>query len=322
MIDFTDEEIETLSITDIKDIEELDKETQKLIMKYVIGYGLIVGLLQKQINRRLTKRQLNKLSNDIDKVVLGLNTDTLKYLKKTYPLYYLLSLQNIDKSSSFLLGVDVIEGASSAIHKRALKRATNDLYRDLAKNTRFMGREAKKIIRSNAQELLVSMIESGESYITVKKKLTDQLKKNGVNSFVDKGRKNWKIDKYADMVVRTKSRILHNEGTINRLKDYREKYPDEENFDLIQISDHNAEDWCSFYEGKVFSITGNSKTYPSIDTLPNQNFKTLHPNCKHVWLSYMPSVRGQGEVVSEEYQSISVKELNKIEYESRKKSRN
>lgn len=311
------------AIEEIEEIEEIDKQTEKLIAKYGAAYTAILKLLQSQIDGNLSNRQTKALEGEIKLILNGLDSNARAYVKNVFPQYYLLSIGNIDSSAIDLSAVKKLSGAEHAIHKEALKRAQNDLYRDLAKNTKYMEQSAKKIIRNNAQELLVGMIESGESYITIKKKLKDQLTANGVSTFVDAGRKQWKIDNYVNMVVRTKSRILHNEGTMNRLLEYQERYEEDgeysEDFDLIQISDHGASDWCRYYEGKVFSVSGKSENYPSIETLPNRPYNTLHPNCKHVFLSYMPALRGKGETVDKKYQSLSMSEINKIDYQTRKK---
>ncbi|WP_391115996.1 phage minor capsid protein [Psychrobacillus sp. L3] len=304
-------------------IEQIDEDTDKLISKYRIAYTTILALLIRQIDEEMNDRQTKKLLKEVNLILVGLDEEAKVFLKSVFPQYYLFSLKNIDSLAIQISDVKKLSRAEHAIHKEALKRATNDLYNDLDKNTRYLSREAKKIIRDNAQSLITAMIEGGDSYITVKKKLREQLLANGISSFKDAGSRVWKIDRYADMVIRTKSRILHNEGTLNRLKEYQEKYAEEgaysENFDLIQISKHGAADWCRYYEDMVFSISGESKNYPSIETLPNRPYNILHPGCKHIFLAYMSALMGKGETVNNKYQSLSMKELNKIDYESLKK---
>ncbi|MBS4207453.1 phage minor capsid protein [Bacillus sp. FJAT-50079] len=312
-------EFNNLDDLEYESLEEIDKETENLIIKYIIAYTLILKHLQQQINQGLNEKQSQRLLKKIQSHLKKLDADALKYVKNVFPSYYLLSLKNIDTVAVDLQGVKKIKGSKHA-HKQALKQAQNDLYRDLAKRTQFMSVQAKRIIRENAKELLTAMIEDGTSQKKIKKELKEKLLKSGVSSFVDAGRKDWTIERYSDMLIRTKSRILYNQGTMNRLREYQENSDTyNENLDLIQISNHGASDWCSLYEDKVFSISGKSEIYPSIETLPNQGFPTLHPNCKHVFLPYISSLRGKGETVDKKYQSLSISELNKIEYQSRKK---
>lgn len=306
-------------------IEDIDKETAKFIATVASAYVSIIKLLQDYIDSDLSIQKRNKLERQLASIFSNLDKKTISYIKNTFYEYYKLSLRKIDLTAIDLGGVGKISGSQHAIHKKALERAVSSLYEDIAKNTTFMSKEIKKIIRSNTQELLTAMIEGGEAYPTIKKKLKEQLLKDGITSFVDAGKKHWKIDRYVDTVVRTKSRILHNEGTINRLKEYQEQYSQfgeyVEDFDLIQISNHGSEDWCGIFEDKVFSISGKSERYPSIETLPNRPYEVLHPNCKHVWLAYIPSLNGRGQTVSANYQNVSLSKLNKIDYEAKKKQK-
>lgn len=300
-------------------LEELDEETEKLILKYAITYATVLKILQQQINQGLNEREAQRLLKRINKHLKGLDIEALRYVKEVFPLYYLIALRNFDNIAVKLDGVKIVEGAEHAIHKQALRKAQNDLYRDLAKRTQSMSQQAKEIIRTNAKELLTAMIEQGTSYKTIKKELKEKLKNDGVSSFVDAGKKKWTIKKYVDMAVRTKSRILHNEGTINRLKEYQENQSEyNENFDLIQISEHGSDDWCGIYEGNVYSISGKHPYYPSVEVLPNRPYEILHPNCRHVWLPYVASLRGRGSRLNKEYENMSLKELNKIEYEMKR----
>jgi hypothetical protein len=299
-------------------LEEIDEETQKLIVKYVVAHSYIIRLLKQQINKNLNEQQSQLLLSKIQRRLKELDNEAFKYIKNVFPNYYYLSLNILDNIVVNLDNVKILKGAEHAIHKQALKRAQEDLFNDLAKRTKFMSESAKKIIRENSKSLLQAMIEQGTSQKQIKQELKDLLEKQGVSSFVDASKRNWKIDRYVDMAVRTKSRILHNEGTINRLKEYQENsLTYNENFDLIQISNHSAEDWCSLYENKVYSVSGNHPIYPSVETLPNYPYKIFHPNCKHVWLPYVIGLRGSGQKIDSKYQNLSIKELNKIEYQQR-----
>lgn len=304
-------------------LTEIDNKSNRLIMDYANGYTAVIALLLWQLdNDRRTRRQQEMLFKQVDDIISGLSANSLNYVRGTFPLYYFLSLAETDKLTLQLPGVQIINNKSGVVHRQALRRAQNDLYTDLARNTVFMSNTAKTIIRDNAKELLAAMIQSGDSYITVKADLRRRLEQSGIASFTDRRRRKWKISSYVDMAVRTKSRILHNEGTMNRLQEYAGIYGYNESFDTIQISSHGAKDWCRYYENKCFSISGNSQKYPSIETLPNRPFNSLHPNCKHLFLPYIPMLRGEGEIIDESYQNMDVNELNKIEYHERRKARN
>ena len=58
----------------------------------------------------------------------------------------------------------------------------------------------------------------------------------------------------------------------------------------------------------------NHPDYPPVSALPNQPYKNFHPNCKHVWLPYMPSLRGKGQVIGSQYLNRTIKDLTKEHY--------
>lgn len=302
----------------MSNLNDLDKLADQLVKDYQKAYLYILDTLEYQINRGLSENQSRSLLREIQLELKRLDEQAYKWSYDVLPEYYYTALSNIDKDAALLSGVNVIQGGLIVMHKKAIQVASKSLFDDLAKNTQYMSKQAKDIIRYHGKEIVGRQVITGESQRKTKKDLLKALKENGVTSFVDAGQKEWKIDKYTSMAVRTKSRIIHNTGTMNRLFEYQDKYNDNENFDLIQISRHGAADWCRHYEDMVFSISGNHPYYPSVDTLPNYPYQTFHPNCKHVWLSYMPELRGIGETVSKKYQNRTIKDLNKEDYHKRK----
>lgn len=305
-------------------LNSLDKESQKLIKDYKLTYVYALNLLKRQIDHELSENHARSILREIQLELKRLDEEAYKWSYEVLPEYYYLSLSDVDKEAALLRNVNVISGNQMVLHRHAIEKASHDTFRDLAKNTIYMNEQAKKIIRENGAEIITRQVISGESQKRTKKDLKNELIRNGVISFVDAGKKEWKIGNYASMLVRTKSRILHSEGTFNRLKEYQELYPTNENFDLVQISTHNAEDWCRFYEGTIWSLTGKSSKYPHVNQLPN-GYSTLHPNCKHVFLPYMIELRklrgDEGRIISIQYLNRTVKDLNREDYHLRKAAR-
>ncbi|MEB1806605.1 MAG: phage minor capsid protein [Bacillaceae bacterium] len=302
-------------------INSLDKESQKLVKDYKDTYIYVLNLLQSQIDKGLSENQARSILREIQLELQRLDEEAYKWSYEVLPEYYYLALSDIDKDAALLRNVNVIQGNPIVMHRQAIMKASRDTYNDLAKNTTYMSQEAKKIIRGTGSELITRQIISGDSYKKTKKDLKDELVKNGVSSFIDAGKKEWKIGTYSSMMVRTKSRILHSEGTFNRLNEYQERYPTNENFDLVQISNHNAEDWCRYFESTIWSLSGRSDKYPHVEQLPN-GYSTLHPNCLHVFLPYMVELRklrgNEGRIVSKQYLNRTIKDLNREDYHLRK----
>jgi hypothetical protein len=306
-------------------LNNLDKSIDKLVKGYQKTYLYILQRLQYQIDNGLSERQSVTMLKEIQGELKKLDEVAYKWCQEVLPEYYFTALKTIDNQVGLLVStgvtnVSVISGSGLImLHTKAVEAASRDLYKDLAKNTTFMNDQAKKIIRDNTAELLTRMTMTGESQKRIKKELRENLIRDGVGSFVDAGGKTWKIHDYASMAVRTKSRLLHHEGTMNRLKEYGDKYPNaKKNFDLVQVSKHNSKCWCGKYEGFVFSVSGEHPDYPSVKTLPNQPYNLFHPNCKHVLLPFIESLRGKGQVIDSQYLNRDIKSLMKEHYHSSK----
>lgn len=302
-------------------LNDLDKSAEQLVKTYRDAYEYILERLEYQIENGLSERQSISLLREIQQELQRLDTTSYEWAFSILPEYYYTALDDLDLNANRLKGIQsfsTTQPSLSQLHRNAIEVAANDLYNDLARNTAYMSEQSKQIIRGNSKEIIDRMVISGESQRTVKRDLKNALRRDGVTSFVDAAGKHWKIDHYASMAVRSKSRIIHNTGTMNRLQEYREEYADNENFDLIRISSHGSTCWCGEYEGTVWSISGNHPNYPSIEQLPNRPYNTLHPNCRHVFVPHMPELKGRGKTVSNQYLNRTIKDLNKELYHKQK----
>ena len=96
-----------------------------------------------------------------------------------------------------------------------------------------------------------------------------------VKGFTDKGGKRWDLSTYARMCARTIAAEAMSEATINRALDL--------GLDLVKVSKHvHPEDICSPYEGRIYSISGESNRYPKLTVRP-----PFHPNCRHTISIYI-----------------------------------
>lgn len=116
----------------------------------------------------------------------------------------------------------------------------------------------------------------------------NNLMREGLFAFVDKGGKRWTLMNYCSMMAHTVSTQSTNIGDL---------YADEAH-DLYYIVPHSHScPICHKVEGKVYSRSGTSKKYPPLasvfpkidpmgtDDLSNRYF-SIHPNCRHVIVKY------------------------------------
>jgi len=98
--------------------------------------------------------------------------------------------------------------------------------------------------------------------------------RRGITALVDKGGKKWQLDVYSQMLARTKQAQAHNAGLANRIL--------ENGIDLVKITTHaNSCPLCRPWQGKVVSLTGATKGYPTLADAENDGGHIFKPNCRH-----------------------------------------
>lgn len=124
-------------------------------------------------------------------------------------------------------------------------------------------RDASSALKARIEHL--ARRQASEALQLVQDELTGEAKA----AFIDRAGRRWDLDVYTRMVARTTTREAATRGTVDRMFEAGE--------DLITISDHGTTTvLCEHYEGRTFSLTGNTPGYPRIDRLT-----PFHPNCRH-----------------------------------------
>lgn len=93
-------------------------------------------------------------------------------------------------------------------------------------------------------------------------------------AFVDKGGRVWNTDTYLNMNVRTNAMRIYNDALVNQIGKATGS-------DLVMVSrggDPNCKH-CFPWEGRILSITGNTKGFPTYDEARAAG--CFHPNCVH-----------------------------------------
>jgi hypothetical protein len=106
----------------------------------------------------------------------------------------------------------------------------------------------------------------------------------GNGQFVMVNGKRWRLETYAELVAQTRLAEAASEGALNFSKSIGN--------DLVRISDHGSTDpVCDAFAGKVFSISGNSRRFPTLRERP-----PFHPRCKHVLLPFVAELKTPREL--------------------------
>lgn len=144
-------------------------------------------------------------------------------------------------------------GRIASIHPRMLRAAT-DIYRSTVI-------DAAGAVLSGAQT-------RRDAAQTVLNRYADR----GISGFTDAAGRQWDAASYAEMTTRTSVNQAARAGHVQTLAD--------EGFDLVIVSTSPARcPLCDPWEGRVLSISGNSKRFPKLTDA--QAAGLFHPNCTH-----------------------------------------
>jgi len=160
----------------------------------------------------------------------------------------------------------------SQVHREAAQAITESMLQTTDAALAQIGRRVDDVFRREGMLAVARGVAAGRARIDVSRELEQRLIAAGRPTFVDVLGRQWPLDRYAEMVARTTTREAMTQGTINRLQEH--------GITLAQVSAHNAEDFCRYYENAVVSLNGAHPVYPPISAI--NGGPPFHPNCVHV----------------------------------------
>lgn len=252
-------------------------------------------------NRQAILAQIDNIVDDLAIKVDGFVQDEL-------PLYYDRGISDADKQ---LKNVGANLGLSerfNLVHQDAILALVDDTARAFAESMTGVKRSARtvlgKAVREEITQAMAKGLIGGEATRTVKSAIKEIVREQGISALVDKGGKKWTLDRYSEMLFRTKAVEARNRGIANRMVEF--------NYDLVQVSNHrSSHDACARWEGRILSVTGATKGYPTVAEAEAAGL--FHPNCKHAINALIPSLARQTEAYNpdERTKVISKAEIEK-----------
>lgn len=222
--------------------------------------------------------------SQIEDILQDTGTDVEKFLEKELPRYY---KDGADQAVKQLqnTGADVnVATGFNRIHREAIIALVDDTSRAFGESMTGIGRSANlllgKAIRNLITEKMAEGLIGGKALRTVRQTIKGILLEEGLDALVDKGGHSWSLDRYSEMLFRTKAVEARNRGLANRMA--------ENDYDLVQVSNHGATDVCREWEGKILSVSGRTPGYPTVSD--SEAGGLFHPNCKHAINVLIPSL--------------------------------
>lgn len=266
---------------------DYERDINRYIRVYKAAMSEIIARIQTLStwgkNTEVTRSQMESLLSQITFILRQLDGETQKWVEETIRKAFtdgqVRTILALGEAASLSEAASLV--AFSMLARDTVEALIADTYQDLLLATQNTERKVKQLVRDVvAEQMRAKAIEQMGRNTTrtaivetlTKKGLTDKFNAEGFVGIVDKAGRRWKLDVYADMVVRTKLTQAHIEGTrVEAL---------ERNVDLAIISDHNASDACGRFEGTIISMNGTTPGFPTYAALRRSNL-IFHPNCKH-----------------------------------------
>lgn len=267
-------------------VEVNEQNIEKIINTFKSAYKEIVAEMATATDWGVANRKA--ILAQIEKTLQELGQDVDKFVKEEIPNYYKQGAdQAVKQLSNIGAEIKVAEGFNR-LHNEAIfalvdevNEATGDALTTLKRSAQAM---VGKSVREGVTQRMAKGMLAGEALETVKKSIKLQLIEEGIPALTDAAGREWDLDRYAEMLFRTKVVEARNRGLANRMV--------ENEYDLVQVSSHPGScELCAPWQGKILSVSGQNKGYETVRDAENEGL--FHPNCRHAINAIIPKLARQ-----------------------------
>lgn len=256
-----------------------ERDVERLIQYYRLAMKEIVLYLMSVDPASLDARMQKRLLKQIEEILSELNKNAKEWIEENIPKAYregqASALVSLGEAASIASAIDMV--TASRLNRHYVEALINDTYDDLLQATQNTRRRVKQVIREIvAHQLRLKAAQNlGRKTMTrdVIKEMRERLGEAGQFAIRDRANRVWKIEDYADVVVRTKIMQAHIEGSRNEAMQRGALYG--------VISSHGATDACKFHEGRIVKLVPEAPgPYPTVEQL-RASGQIFHPRCRH-----------------------------------------
>ena len=253
-----------------------DAEINRLVKFYEQVEREILDRINRALLRGNQTEYLAAMKKNVEAILQQLREGNRTWCTEAIPRVYAEGLKNADAMLNDA-GVTVKAGFG-AIHQQAAQVLAENAFQRFEDVVQVIGRQVNDIYRELALENVRGTVVGCDTWKQVANRYREQLAERGVTGFKDRSGRMWNMRTYTEMVARTTTQQAHTEGTLNRLS--------EQGHDLIIVSRHKgACSLCAPWEGKVLSISGKTKGYPTFAEAKAAGL--MHCNCRHAVSLYI-----------------------------------
>lgn len=229
-------------------------------------------------NRKAILAQIKVILED-----LGQNVND--FIEEEIPQYYEMGADEaVEQLKNVGADVSISEGFNR-IHNEAVKALIDDTARAFGETMTGVNRSAQLILGKAVREAITQKMATGmiggAALREVKQQIKGLIAEQGLNALVDRGGHKWTLDRYSEMLFRTKMVEARNRGLVNRMA--------ENGYDLVQVSSHPGScEICRPWQGNILSISGTTTGYTTVAEAEADGL--FHPNCRHAINTLVPSL--------------------------------
>lgn len=253
-----------------------DAEINRLVKFYEQAEREILDRLNRALLRGNKTEYLAQMKKNIEAILQQLREGNRTWCSEAIPRVYSQGLYSAD---AMLKDAGVsIKAGFGAIHQQAAQVLAENTFQRLEDVVQVIGRQVNDIYRELALENVRGTVVGYDTWKQTARRFREQLAERGVTGFKDRSGRMWNMRTYTEMHARTVCMEAHLQGTANRLV--------EQGHDLIKVSTHRGScPLCEPWQGKVLSITGKTKGYPTLEEA--KAAKLFHPRCRHAYGLYI-----------------------------------
>jgi|LSQX01.1.fsa_nt_gb hypothetical protein len=255
-----------------KVIQFSEAEARRLIRFYEQAEREILDRLNRALLRANKTEYLAAMKKNVEAILQQLRAGNRTWCTEAIPRVYSQGLYNAD---AMLKDAGVaVKAGFGAIHQQAAQVLAENAYQRFEDVAQVIGRQVNDIYRDLALENVRGTVVGYDTWKQTAKRFREQLAERGVTGFKDRAGRMWNMRTYTEMHARTVCMEAHLQGTANRLM--------EQDHDLVKVSSHlGACELCQPWQGKILSITGKTKGYPTLEEAKAAGL--FHPNCRHAY---------------------------------------
>jgi hypothetical protein len=274
------------------------KDIDVLTRTFKQAYKDIVGTINGSTSFSVSNRK--SILAQIEAILESLGVDVQDFVEREMTNQYKSGAGDAVKQLNNVDAELPIKTGFSQVHKDAIDFLVNETTQSMFEAISGVKRSANVLLGRTARELITQKmatgITAGSELNNVKRILKGILAEQGLDSVTDKSGRGWSLDRYSEMLFRTKAVQARNYGFANRLV--------ENGYDLVQVSSHFSScPLCEPWQGKILSVTGKTKGYPTLAQAESDGL--FHPNCRHAINAITPSLANKTRAYDPEKKTLT-----------------